>query len=93
MFTVDSFFATAMWQRYGVTDLTVTASAKHTFTYQDERQQLVQVARPTLVFSYMNARVEKALPMGLRAEWITSPAGVATQRLYAVCTWTVADIG
>ena len=92
MFTAEAFFVIAMQQRYGVTDLAVTTLPRHSYSYIDEQHKLITVAKPVLVFGYKNVRVEKAMPMVLQAEWVTGSAGVAMQRVFAVCDWTADDI-
>ncbi len=91
MFTPDQFFTLAMSQRYGITDLQVTTSPKVDFTYLDEANRVVRVARPILAFTYRNAEVTKLLPMAIRAEWVER-AGVAVQRVFAVCAWGADEI-
>ena len=90
MFTPDSFFLISLQQRYGISELEITTLPKHTFRYPDEQQKPVCVARPVLRFRYGNAVVEKAMPMRIKAEWITS--GIARQRIHAECEWGPRDI-
>ena len=92
MFSFESFFVISMQQRYGISGLEVTTRAKHFYRYLDERKRLITVARPVLRFCFMNAVVEKAMPMALKSEWITGSAGIAMQRVFAECAWEARDI-
>lgn len=91
MFTPDGFFLLAMIQRYGVTQLRVTTGT-YTFSYLDERNRVVTMARPILAFSVGDADIEKPLPLVVRCQWVRNRLGIATQRIYAVCEWTSVEV-
>lgn len=92
MFTLESLFTISMQQRYGITGIEVTTRAKHVYNFVDERNKLVCQAQPVLVFYFKNARIEKAMPMVVKGEWITGSAGIAMKRIFAECAWDAIGI-
>lgn len=92
MLTADSLFVMSLQQRFGVYSVELTTQAKHFYRYVDETGKLITVMIPVFIFCYENARVEKALPMQVKPEWITGSHGVAMQRIVAECAWSQVDI-